>query len=190
MSAEFVRREGILAVVWDVDGTLMSYHASGVDPAFLPTIATLREMGVAQAVLSNCGEERFVDLGRIFPEFPVVRAYELGADRTYRVLHEGRDSLGKEAAEALLGRGARQVRKPDGPLFLHAVSVLGCSSPTDALMVGDQFLTDVATANLAGGRSAKVPAWKRDTFPFPVRASQWLESAFYRLSRYGASRSA
>ena len=189
VSPEFLRSEGIRAVVWDVDGTLMSYHAPAVDPEFVPTLQALEAMGVGQAILSNCGEERFVELGRMFPHWPVVRAYQLGSDRIYRVLLRGQDSLGTREASALLGQGAHQVRKPDGPLFLHTLGVLGDLQPEEALMVGDQHLTDIATANLASARSAKVPAWRRETFPFPVRASQWLELALYRLTRRGSSRS-
>ena len=189
VSPEFARSQAIRAVVWDVDGTLMSYHAPAPDPAFVPTLEALRAAGVVQAVLSNCGEKRFAELGRMFPEFPVVRGYQIGKERIYRVLHRGADSLGQREASALLRRGAQQVRKPDGPLFLHVLHVLGGLPPEEALMVGDQYLTDIATANLAGARSAKVKAWRGETFPLPVRASQWLETWLYLLSRRGSTRS-
>ncbi len=49
------------------------------------------------------------------------------------------------------------------------------------LMVGDQYLTDVASANLAGIRSAKVRTFRRDTFPRSLRFSQALEVTLYRV---------
>jgi len=53
--------------------------------------------------------------------------------------------------------------------------------PEAALMVGDQYFTDIASANLAGVRSAKVPTLHRASFPAPVRWSQRLEAVLYRL---------
>lgn len=190
ITPELLRREGIGAVVWDVDGTLMSYHAPAVDPEIRPVLEALIDAGVAQAILSNCGERRFLDLGRIFPELPIVRGYELRGTRTYRVLHRGSDQPGATVVHDLLQQGARPIRKPDGPLLLQVLTALGGVSPTEALMVGDQYLTDVATANLAGVRAAKVPTWKPETFPLPVRASQVLERVAYRFRRgRGRSRS-
>ena len=183
VSPDFVAREGIEAVVWDVDGTLMSYHAPAIEPLFAPCLEALRSVGVRQAILSNCGEARFVELGQMFPDFPIVRAYSLGEERVYRVLHGGEDSLGSERAKDLLARGARQVRKPDGPLLLATLEALGTTDPSAALMVGDQFLTDVASGNLAGTRSAKLPAWAKQTFPVTLRVSQGLERFLYRISR-------
>ncbi|MEZ4647409.1 MAG: HAD hydrolase-like protein [Candidatus Eisenbacteria bacterium] len=191
VSPEFTAREGIAAVVWDVDGTLMSYHGTETDPLFVPNLEALASAGVRQAILSNCGESRFLELGAMFPDFPIVRGYDLGGERVYRVLHQGVDSLGDGRAKELLGRGAHQVRKPDGPLLLATLGALGDIDPSTALMVGDQFLTDVATGNLAGARSGKLPAWAKDTFPATLRVSQGLERLLYRISRLrGPRRSA
>jgi predicted HAD superfamily phosphohydrolase YqeG len=44
-------------------------------------------------------------------------------------------------------------------------------------MVGDQYFTDIAGANLAGIRSIKVPTVGRAQFPFVVRWFQRLETA-------------
>lgn len=190
ITPEFAARESIRAVVWDVDGTLMAYHAGGVDPELRSVLDRLAAARIAQAVVSNCGEARFVELGRIFPEFPVVRAYQRGGERTYRVLMHGVDSLDSEALTALRRAGARQVRKPDAGLLLQALDALGGIPAAAALMVGDQHLTDVATANLAGARSAKVAAWKRESFPLALRVSQSLERMLYLIMRSrGRSRS-
>jgi predicted HAD superfamily phosphohydrolase YqeG len=46
--------------------------------------------------------------------------------------------------------------------------------------VGDQYLTDIAGANLAGIRSIKVPTIGRRSFPLPVRFLQWSEELLFR----------
>jgi predicted HAD superfamily phosphohydrolase YqeG len=49
-------------------------------------------------------------------------------------------------------------------------------------LVGDQYLTDVATANLAGIRSIKVPTLGRASFPPSVRLLQRVDEWLYRLT--------
>ncbi len=88
-----------------------------------------------------------------------------------------------EQVSALLANGARQIRKPSGDLITYAMNVLGIDDPKSILMVGDQYLTDVASANLAGARSAKVRTFRRDTFPASIRFSQRLEQALNGLMR-------
>ena len=69
-----------------------------------------------------------------------------------------------------------------------ALEELGVADrPAAALMVGDQYFTDIASANLAGVRSVKVPTLHRASFPAPVRWSQRLEAVLYRL-KYGLPR--
>ncbi len=181
ITPEFVEREQIRGIIWDVDGTLMSYHGSAIDPALLPTVNALSECGVVQAVLSNCGEDRFVRLGTMFPEWPTLRGYQTAeGHRRYRVLKSGLDDPGPEEVARILSSGGFTVRKPDGDLLREALRVLDVE-PEHGLMVGDQYLTDVASANLAGVRSVKVPAWRGDTFPIAVKASQTFERLLYRF---------
>ena len=55
---------------------------------------------------------------------------------------------------------------------------LGCN--TGVVMVGDQYTTDIAGANLAGIRSIKVATIARHSFPFPVRLLQTMEDMLVR----------
>lgn len=174
--------QGIEAVVWDVDGTLMEYHAGDVAAEFRTEIRRLfRSPTTRHAILSNCGEERFLELGTMFPEVPVVRGYRVGTGFEARHLLAGRDTHSAARLKALLEQGATQVRKPDGRLILEAMRILGISDPQRVLMVGDQLLTDVASANLAGVRGAKVRTYRRDTFPLPLRVGQLTEELLWRL---------
>jgi len=181
VTAERLAELGILAAIWDVDGTLMAYHAEEIDPRFQEQIRALfRDPRVRHAILSNCGEERFLTLGRVFPEIPVMRGYRRRDGGTvFRVLHGGVDSLADAAT--LLAEGARPIRKPDGELVRRAMEALGVEDPSRVVMIGDQYMTDVASANLAGARSIKVDTFRRDTFPLPVKLSQSLERLLYAI---------
>ena len=82
------------------------------------------------------------------------------------------------------------IRKPSRRLVQAALRELGVADrPAAALMVGDQYFTDIASANLAGIRSVKVPTLHRASFPAPVRWSQRLETMLYRL-KHGRPRPA
>jgi predicted HAD superfamily phosphohydrolase YqeG len=54
-------------------------------------------------------------------------------------------------------------------------------------MIGDQYLTDVAGANLGGVRSIKLPTLARETFRPSVRFSQSLERGLYTVLYGGAA---
>ena len=84
--------------------------------------------------------------------------------------------------------GLGPIRKPSRRLVRAALEWLEVEDrPEAALMVGDQYFTDIASANLAGIRSLKVATLHRASFPRPVRVSQRLEGLLYRL-RYGRPR--
>jgi len=53
-------------------------------------------------------------------------------------------------------------------------------------MVGDQYLTDVAGANLGGVRSIKLPTLAPGTFRRSVRLGQVVEILLYALVHGGA----
>ena len=76
------------------------------------------------------------------------------------------------------------IRKPSVALLEYALRVLDVPAE-NALVVGDQYLTDVAGANMTGVRSAKVPTLEPGSFPLPVRILQLLDSGFYRLAVLG-----
>lgn len=183
VSADQLVELGIEAALWDVDGTLMSYHGDEIDPCFYEQIRSLfRDSRIRHGILSNCGEERFLMLGRIFPEAPVMRGYRgPRGEIVFRVLRGNVDSLTSAVLADLLAGGARPIRKPDGLLIQRAMETLGVLDPGRVVMIGDQYMTDVASANLAGARSIKVETFRRDTFPLPVKLSQHLERAVYVL---------
>jgi predicted HAD superfamily phosphohydrolase YqeG len=183
ITAEFLDREGIRAVLWDVDGTIMAYHAGAVDPAF-SHLQTLFTNGPARhGILSNCDEERFVELANIFPQLPSIRGYWTKSGPVFRKTFQGMDTHTREEIVELLERGAKQIRKPSGELIRYGMDLLGVDAPYQLLMVGDQYLTDVASANLAGARSAKVRTWKRDTFPQSIRLGQRAEQVLSSVMR-------
>jgi predicted HAD superfamily phosphohydrolase YqeG len=183
VTAEWLVHRGIEAAIWDVDGTLMSYHGSEIDPRFREHIRTLfQDPRVRHAVLSNCGEQRFALLGQMFPEIAVLRGYRRrDGEVVLRVLRGSEDSLSGQALEALRGAGARALRKPDGELVRRAMEALGVEKPHQVVMIGDQYMTDVASASLAGARSIKVQTFRRDTFPLPVKLGQDLERMLYAV---------
>ena len=179
----FLERNEIRAVLWDVDGTIMSYHGDGVDPEFPHIRAMFREGPARHGILSNCDETRFDELGRIFPEVPVLRGYSTPHESIFRYRLDGIDTHTQEDIEHLLSNGGKQIRKPSGELIEYCMEVMEEKDPRAVLMVGDQYFTDIASANLAGARSAKVQTFRRDTFPRSIRTSQRLETLVYRLVR-------
>ena len=209
LSPEALRDLRVEAVLWDVDGTLMGHHEDRVDPALAPAFeALLAAPGLRHAIVSNCQEERFAELGTIFPEVPVLLGYETGTGPLFHIRRgamddwRGRgDAGGAEPAAGASGRAVpasasggaaagalRPIRKPSRRLVRAALAELGLAGrPDAALMVGDQYFTDIASANLAGVRSVKVRTLHRGSFPAPVRLSQRLEGILYRL-RHGRPR--
>jgi len=180
IDAAFLSEQRIRAVLWDVDGTLMAYHGGDVDRRF-PLIRVLFREGPARhAILSNCDERRFDRLAEIFPEIPLLRGYATSDGPAYRHVWHGTDTHTREAVRSILSKGGTQIRKPSGELVQYGMKVLGELDPQAVLMVGDQYLTDIASANLAGARSAKVRTFRQDTFPVSIRLSQHLENAIYR----------
>ena len=183
---DFVDTHKVAALLWDVDGTLMPHHDMGVAIEFQATLKNL-EARIPQAILSNCGETRFHELGSIFPELPVLKAYKAGKGRVVvRVLERGVERWSETS-----GKVRREIdqptepltplKKPSAELIEFALDQLGAPSRERTFMVGDQYFTDIAGANLAGIGSIKVPTFKPESFPFPVRSFQLFERAVYRL---------
>jgi predicted HAD superfamily phosphohydrolase YqeG len=179
----FLDAEGIDLVIWDVDGTLMSYHAKRVAS---PLVATLSEVTRnphhRHFILSKCDEQRFETLGEIFPSLPLFRGYVLDDKWVSRVRRGTLDTHSRDAVRELLQRGGWQVRKPDARLVPAIMEEAGVRDPQRTLVVGDQFLTDVATAHLAGARSAKVDTLEPASFPRSIQTTQRIERTFYRLT--------
>jgi hypothetical protein len=167
----------------------MGYHAPAVDPDLLPHLRTLLgAVGLRHAIVSNCDEARFTALTRILPEAAIVRLYASPAGVTARHVVGGVDT--HAAAHPPAGSA---VRKPSAALIEAAAAALGGIPMNALLVVGDQYFTDVASANLAGARSLKVRTYRPETFPTALRVGQRVETLIARLSgraRPAASRSA
>lgn len=187
-----LRDLGVTAVIWDVDGTLMENHGRRVSADVAPQVHALFEApGLRHAILSNSGERRFQELGRIFPGVPVLRAYATPGGTAFRRLLRGTDAWRGPGEERGPPRAARScehagveplrvIKKPSALLVDYALAELGVNR-REAVLVGDQYFTDVAGANLAGVRSIKVRTIGRGRFPLPVRVLQRLEDLLVRI---------
>lgn len=174
----FLRTAGIRALVWDVDGTLMRRHAPEIAPEVRPAFERLLAAeGLKHVVLSNSNEARAEQLCALFAGVPVVKGYVSADGPLFRV-RQGTEERWSRPARGVL----RPIRKPDPQLARFALQVLEVTDGTAVALVGDQYLTDVATANLAGIRSIKVPTLGRASFPFPVRVLQRVDEWLYRLT--------
>jgi predicted HAD superfamily phosphohydrolase YqeG len=184
LDPHFLARHNISALLWDVDGTLMPHHDRLLAPRVDAALSSLRNL-VPQAILSNCGEARFQELGEIF-SLPILRGYSVDGSFVVRRLERGRD-LWKAGGSPILRPSGfmAALNKPSGQLIGLALDEL--EVPVEqrplALMVGDQHFTDVAGANLAGIRSAKVRTMAPRSFPFPLRCLHVCERVIYRAMR-------
>ncbi|HWG34375.1 MAG TPA: HAD hydrolase-like protein [Gemmatimonadaceae bacterium] len=172
----------ITGMIWDVDGTLMARNASAVAPELEPAFTRLlAEPQLRHVILSNSEERRFVELSAIFPGIPVIRVYD-GPDGLIVRRRIGTCDSCAGADGVIRRPSARTLRKPSVSLVRAALAELGCSAPTRAVMVGDQYLTDVAPANSLGVRTVKVRTVQPRSFPMAVRVLQAAERALYRFS--------
>lgn len=186
----FVDAHGVTGFIWDIDGTLTAYHRTELLPEAAACLEGLRHRPhLRHVILSNAPEWRFTQLGALFPDMPVMRGYQLGSRVLMRRIAGGVDSWTAEHLAARLADGAVVLRKPNADLVHLAVEELG-GAPAGVVMVGDQHLTDVAGANLAGVRSIKVPNPARATFPRSIRFTQRLEAVLYRVVPQRSARSA
>lgn len=177
----FVERHAITGIIWDVDGTLTGDRHPALAPEVeAPFRALLALDTLRHVVLSNAGEVRYRELGTIFPRMPILRGYAHGGAVLFRRLFQGADSWTAEELATRLAEGARVIRKPSRLLVEYAVGELGAPKG-GILMVGDQYLTDVAGANLAGVRSVKLPTLAPGSFRRSVRISQRIEALLYAL---------
>jgi predicted HAD superfamily phosphohydrolase YqeG len=179
IDAAFLIELSIDAVLWDVDGTLMTYHGDEVDNRFSHIRNLFRNGPARHAILSNCDETRYETLSELFPEVHILRGYITADGLVYRHRLEGRDTHTGYEVNSILSNGGSQIRKPSRELIEYGRQVLEVDDPHSVLMVGDQYLTDIASANLAGVRSVKVRTFGPDTFPRPIRLSQRLENLLY-----------
>jgi HAD superfamily phosphatase (TIGR01668 family) len=178
LDEDFLRRHGIRGLVWDVDGTMTHYHGVELAPEVAVEVKRLLGTpGLRHAIVSNSDEIRYRELGRMFPAVPVLKLYQANGKAVGRRLESGKDSL--KGAAAGLG-GLSPVRKPSDELMRFAAAELGLE-PGQVAMVGDQYWTDVAGANLAGLQSIRIATIGRGTFPLPIRVMQRVEGWMRRI---------
>ena len=181
VSPAFVAAHGIKGMIWDVDGTLTGDRQPRLVPEAEPAFRVLvAAPGLRHVVLSNAGEERFSQLGTMFPMMPILRAYTLGEQVLYRRLQGSADSWTREELERQLAAVAAVIRKPNAVLVEYAARELGLAK-ADIVMIGDQYLTDVAGANLGDVRSIKLPTLAPESFRASVKLSQRFELVLYGL---------
>ncbi|MFT7462497.1 MAG: putative HAD superfamily phosphohydrolase YqeG [Pseudohongiellaceae bacterium] len=183
----FLSDQQIELILWDVDGTLGPWHCSELAQQPAQAWAELMGLpGVSHVILSNCGDARWLELGQMFPEIPVLRGFQSAAGPVLQQLLGGTETwLGGEPG----GGPTSTLRKPSAELVQLALAAAHCSDPKTALMIGDQYLTDVAGASMAGALSLKLPTMQRGTFPFAVRLLQRMEDILYPLFHGGYDRS-
>lgn len=186
----FLRERRVEALIWDVDGTLMAHHELEVAEPLRRRFEELTSReGLRQVILSNCGEERLAELGRIFPEVPVLKAYEGPEGPLVRRLYQGEESWGNYGAVPPISvAGLHPVKKPSEVPIALALSEMGNPDPSRVYMVGDQYFTDIAGANLGGISSIRVSTWRPASFPPVLRTFQRFETILYRVL-YGRRRS-
>jgi len=178
----FLRERGVTGLIWDVDGTLTGDRRRDLIPRSEgPFRALLAEPGLRHAILSNASEERFLELAGMFPTVPLVRGYALRGEMLFRRIEGGVDSWTREELAARLADGAHVIRKPSAELVDEAVRALG-RPRGEVAMVGDQYLTDVAGANLGGVRSIKLPTLAPGTFRRSVRLGQLAEELLFAVA--------
>lgn len=177
----FLRAQDVRGLIWDVDGTLTGDGRRDIIPeSAAPFQALLADPSFRHVILSNASEKRFLELGEMFPEIPLLRGYVQGSATLFRTLHRGVESGTADHLAQRLADGAYVIRKPSAQLITFAVRELRCEKEQVA-MVGDQYLTDVAGANLGGVRSIKLPTLAPETFRRTVRLGQIAENAIFAL---------
>jgi predicted HAD superfamily phosphohydrolase YqeG len=96
-----------------------------------------------------------------------------------RSLFQGQDLWSDPAAQAFHPHQVQRISKPSDTLLRAVMEELGITDPRTLMMIGDQYFTDVAGANLCGASSVKVSTWRRDSFPLALRLFQWAERVVY-----------
>ncbi|MEO7041275.1 MAG: HAD hydrolase-like protein [Gemmatimonadaceae bacterium] len=182
LDAAVMKAFGVRGVMWDVDGTLMRRHGTAVAPHLAQAFARLAgDPALCHVILSNCDERRFVQLASIFPTIPIIRAY--ATDRGLIVRRRiGDDDTWSDVRPMHHQRPTGALRKPSLAIFRVALEALEGVSPAHALMVGDQYLTDIAPANMLGVITVKVNTVEPRSFPVAVRALQMAERVLFSLS--------
>ncbi len=188
---DFLTKHGVTGLIWDVDGTLMAHHAKEADVTVRSRFETLlARTDLRHAIVSNCRAPRFRELGEIFPSVPVLLGFKTPEGMAFRVLRGRQQTTVGHGGRALARQPELEpVRKPSAALIRQAIREMGMEDAAErVLVVGDQYFTDIASANLAGVRSAKVRTIEPGSFPLAVQLGQLLEGALMRVRRVTSRR--
>jgi HAD superfamily phosphatase (TIGR01668 family) len=185
ITPQFLCDAGIRALIWDVDGTLAHHQATHFAPEAAAHFERLLSMrGLRHAVVSNCGEQRFRQLAGLFPTLPVIKVYSGATGPIARVRTGDQEVWSARPAGEL-----RPLRKPDPAPVEFALRALRIDDRRRVAMVGDQCLTDIASANLGGISSIKVPTLGRASCPPAVRVLQSVDAVLFHLGEVVRRRS-
>ncbi|MDO8642402.1 MAG: HAD hydrolase-like protein [Candidatus Woesearchaeota archaeon] len=195
-----LEEKGIKGVIVDVDSTITKYHGTEVDDTVADTFAQLCET-YPVVILSNSNEARFCELGTVFPDIPVLRAYEgrtaelrWHGFRAYRRLFRGFSTLDPDPhfdsspevrsihqtdSPGLHPRLTyyRALRKPNPLLFNYAQRELGINDQKKVVVIGDRHSTDISGGNQAGMYTIKVAPLRPETEPFTAKLGRRIENA-------------
>lgn len=184
-----LEKQGIEGVIWDVDGTLMEYHGKEVD-------VTLKEHFKAfscleQCILSNSNDARYIELSEIFPDIPVLRAYEQEDRIIYRKIFHGKDECftfngnQKISVEDIAEEAV--IKKPSKALIDYALSAMRLKEPHLAATIGDNGFTDIAGGNQAGTYTIQIkPSLHPEKDPRGVKIAHLAEATITGMYRaYG-----
>jgi len=152
-------RYAINTIAFDVDGTLSNYHAHELEPTVRDALGELGSAGIKLFIVSNAYDERAEELASIYcevvPEANVITP----------------------ASVAPEGEKLSSYRKPSPAMLRHVVE-LSQDKPTHTLMVGDQLLKDIISANRAGTKSLLLP--RRGTGDHPAVRFQRVPETILR----------
>lgn len=126
----------IQTIAFDVDGTLSDYHTSEIEPRIKDTLLNLGDAGYTLYIISNAYTARVDELNHIYGEFV--------------------EEVISPATVTPTGENPKSYRKPRPDMLQYAIRE-SSSEPQETLMVGDQLLKDVVSANRAGAESLLVP---------------------------------
>lgn len=128
-----LKERGIAGLIWDVDNTLMGYHGNELDPLVCRAYQELSRQ-YPGVIVSNSDDERYRQLGRIFPQVPVVRVYQIKNGRlvveygsanqqlrVYRKLYGGVSFLSDSMAGYSLNVEEREPLSVISPQHRHPI---------------------------------------------------------------------
>jgi|GEM_PF-1362577 len=123
------------AVAFDVDGTLMNHHDTELDDSVKKMLYSLSETGLRLFIISNAYDSRAKELKDIFSK--------------------GFDMRVITPVDVAGSMDPKKFRKPNPSMIQLALSELG--EHEEFMMVGDQMLKDVLSAQRADVLSMLVP---------------------------------